>query len=83
MAKELSLKKRLLREKQEEICRECNDDIKDILLYLKYKYNPDKNDLSSIKKVFKKIINEKCRQTTNKDYINELITKLKGENNEI
>jgi hypothetical protein len=83
MAKELSLKKRLLREKQEEICRECNDDIKDIQLYLKYKYNPDKNELSNIKKEFKQIINDKCRQTTNKDYINELITKLKGENNEI
>lgn len=83
MAKELSIKKRLLREKQEEICRECNDDLRDIKLYIKYKYNTGKQDLSKLMKEFKQIINDKCRQTTNKDYINELITKLKGENNEI
>ena len=81
MDEKLCLKKHLLREKMEEICRECNDDIKDIQLYLKYKYNPDKNDLSNIKKDFKKIINKKCRQTTNKDYIQEVLMKLKGENN--
>lgn len=72
-----SIRDKILKDYMAQICNKCNQDLYDIRLYLKYRYNlPNGTDMSKIMKIFKKIVFDKTECIVNNKRMKELLKKI-------